>query len=150
VPNAVVMLGEEGDLQLFESTNRTAADGSFRLRGVTNRSSTLVVRAAGYAPSVVSLQLPDDLLAPTPFELRLSRGATIQAEVPRQIARDGGFVQLLRDGRVLATTEIDELGRAAFVNRAVGSYRVRLLGSEAPPKPVEVDAADEVVRVQLP
>lgn len=150
VPDAVVMLGEEGDLQLFESTNRTAADGSFRLRGVTNRSSTLVVRAAGYAPSVVSLQLPDDLLAPAPFELRLSRGATIQAVVPRQIAREGGFVQLLRDGRVLATTEIDELGRADFVNRAVGSYRVRLLGNEAPPKLVEVDAAAELVRVQLP
>lgn len=150
VPNAVVMLGEEGDLQLFEGANRTAADGSFRLRGVTNRSSTLVVRAAGYAPSVVSLQLPDDLLAPTPFELRLSRGATIQVVVPRQIARDGGFVQLLRDGRVLATSEIDELGRADFVNRAVGSYRVRLLGSEAPPKLVEVEASTELVRVQLP
>lgn len=150
VPNAVVMLGEEGDLQLFEGSNRTAADGSFRLRGVTNRSASLVVRAAGYAPSVVSLQLPDDLLAPTPYELRLSRGATIRAEVPRQIARDGGFVQLLRDGRVLATTEVDELGRAEFVNRAVGSYRVRLLGSEAPPKPVEVEAAAELVRVQLP
>lgn len=150
VPNAVVMLGEEGDLQLFEGGNRTAADGSFRLRGVTNRSSTLVVRAAGYAPSVVSLQLPDDLLAAAPFELKMSRGATIQVAVPRQIARDGGFVQLLRDGRVLATSEIDEFGRADFVNRAVGSYRVRLLGSEAPPKLVEVEAAAELVRVQLP
>lgn len=150
VPNAVVMLGEEGDLQLFEGSNRTAADGSFRLRGVTNRSSSLVVRAAGYAPAVVPLRLPDDLLAPTPFELRLSRGATIQVVVPRQIARDGGFVQLLRDGRVLATSEIDEYGRADFVNRAVGSYRVRLLGSEAPPKLVEVDASTDLVRVQLP
>ena len=150
IPNAVVLLGEEGDLQLFEAENRSGADGSFRLSGVTSRSAVLVARAAGYAPVVVALQLPDDVLTTTPYELRLSRGATIQVVVPRQLARDGGYVQLLRDGRVLASSEIEESGRADFVNRAVGRYKVRLLGSDAAPKQVIVDPTAELVRVQLP
>lgn len=148
VPNAVVLLGEEGDLQLFESGQRTDADGSFRLRGVTNRSDTLVVRAPGYAPAVATLTLPDDLLSPEPFELRLSRGATIRVNVPRNL-REGGYVQLLRDGRLLAASEVDESGRVEFVHRAVGAYLVRLVGSGTLTRAVEVAPDAQLVSVDL-
>ena len=148
VPNAVVLLGEEGDLQLFESGQHTDADGSFRLRGVTNRSDTLVVRAPGYAPAVARLTLPDDLLSPDPFELRLSRGATIRVSVPRNL-REGGYVQLLRDGRLLAASEVDESGRVEFVHRAVGAYQVRLVGSGTLTRTVDVAPDAQQVSVEL-
>ena len=150
VADAVVVLGEESDLDLYEGRTRTAADGSFRLQGVTGRSSRLVVRAPGFAASVVDLQLPEDLLAPEPCVVQLDRGAMIEVSVGGSLAVEGGFVQLRRDGRVLADVELDDNGRASFANRSVGVYTVQLLGSAAPPKSVRIEPGDALRRVQLP
>jgi Carboxypeptidase regulatory-like domain len=150
VAGAVVLLGEETDLDLFEGRTRTAADGSFRLAGVTGRSSRLVARAPGFAPSVVELQLPEDLLSAEPLAIRLERGAVIEVSVGSSLARDGGVVQLRRGSRVLATAELDDTGRAAFANRGVGVYSVQLLDREVPPKSVRIEAGDSLRRIQLP
>ncbi len=150
VANAVVLLGEESDLDLFEAKTRTAADGAFRLRGVTHRSARRVARAAGFAARVVDLELPRDLLAGTPLVVTLERGSTIEVSVAGGIANEGALVQLRRAGRVVASAELDDSGRAWFANRSAGQYTVQLAGSDAPPKLVVVVAGSEQVKVRLP
>jgi hypothetical protein len=150
VVDAMLLLGEETDLELFEGRTRSAADGSFRITGITGRSSRLVVRAPGFAPAVVDLQLPADLLASEPYVVALERGALIEVSVGSTLAREGGFVQLRRGSRVLATAEIDDIGRASFANRGAGVYTVMLLDRAGPPKSVRVEPGDSLRRVQLP
>jgi len=150
VANAIVLLGEESDLDLFEAKTRTAADGTFQLRGVTHRSSRLVARAAGFAARVVELELPRDVLSRTPLVVTLERGSTIEIAVAEEVAGEGGLVQLRRAGRTVATAELDDNGRAWFANRSAGDYTVQLVGSDQPGKRVAVAAGSEQVKVALP
>ena len=142
VAGAIVLLGEESDLDLFEPRVRTGADGSFRISGVTTRSSRLVVRAPGFAARSIDLQLPQDVLGSTPIAVVLEQGSTI--EVTLEGPREGGIVQLRRQGRLLASTEIDENGRASFSNRSAGTYSVQLFGSQQAPVEVVVGATPTV------
>jgi hypothetical protein len=145
VANAIALLGDESDLDLFEARTRTGPDGTFRLGGVSARSSQLVVRAPGFAPSVVELQLPVDVLADRPKRVVLELGSTIRVEVGR--GREG-VVRLRRDGRMLATSDIDDIGCAWFPNRAAGVYTVQLDGQLAG-KSVVVEPGAAMVRVNL-
>jgi hypothetical protein len=150
VANAAVWLGEEADADLFEPSVRTAVDGGFRIGGVTTRSSRLVVRAPGYAPRTVDLALPQDVLSATPLVVTLERGATIEVQVARRTGLDGGFVQLRQQGRVVASTDFDESGRAWFANRSAGTYAVVLPGSDLPASTVVVAPGVPLVRVRVP
>ncbi len=149
VADASVMLGEEADLDLIEARTRSAADGSFQLTGVSGRSSRLVVRAPGYAPRLVDLQLPRDVLSPTPLVVALEAGSTIRVDVAKSQAREGAVVQLRRDGRLLANADVDELGRAWFANRSAGTYSVQLLSAEGAGQVVVVESGTAEVRVSL-
>ncbi|HZN38460.1 MAG TPA: carboxypeptidase regulatory-like domain-containing protein [Planctomycetota bacterium] len=148
VAGAIVLLGEEGDLDLFEPRVRTGADGSFRISGVTARSRHLVVRAPGFAARTIELQLPQDVLGSTPLSVVLEQGSTIEVTL-KGGARDGGIVQLRRGGRLVASTETDESGRASFSNRSAGTYSVQLFGSQMAPVEVVVGATP-TVSVRLP
>jgi hypothetical protein len=150
VANASVLLGEEADLDLFESAVRTAADGTFAIGGVTTRSCSVVVHAAGFAAQTVLLQLPQDVLSPKPLVVKLDAGATIAVEV--QVSgrsRAGGLVQLRRAGRVLAVAEVDEEGLAEFHNRSPGLYSLQLYGSDEAGQEVRVEAGAPRVAVRL-
>ncbi|MEZ6037115.1 MAG: carboxypeptidase-like regulatory domain-containing protein [Planctomycetota bacterium] len=149
VADAAVLLGEETDLDLFEPPVRSGADGSFVIQGVTSRSSRLVVRAPGYAPRTVDLNLPMDVLSPRPLEVVLERGATIEVRVAPDLVPDGGLVQLRRQGHLLATAELDDNGRAWFANRSAGSYTVRLFGHELPDRTVEIGHGQKVVQTRF-
>lgn len=149
VANACVLVGEEADLDLFEPQVRSGPDGSFRIGGITTGASSLVVRAPGLAPRTVELRLPQDVLAEPPLVIALEPGSAIVVEVGPGRAREGGLVQLRRRGRVIATAELDEAGRAVFLHRSPGSYTVQLYGSDEPPKPARVESAGQQVRVQL-
>jgi hypothetical protein len=148
VGNASVLLGDEADLDLFEPAVRSGADGVFRIGGVTTRSTSLVVRAPGLAPRTIDLQLPFDVLSPQPLVVQLEPGSTIEVEVGGR-AREGGLVQLRRQGRVLATAEIDGSGRAEFVNRSPGLYTVQLYGSDEVQRPVRLSGTGQRMRVRL-
>lgn len=148
VGNASVLLGDEADLDLFEPTVRTAADGSFRIGGVTTRSTSLVVRAAGLAPRTIDLQLPYDVLSGQPLVVQLEPGSTIEVEVAGR-SREGGLVQLRRQGRVLATAELDAEGRAEFGNRSAGLYTVQLYGSDDVQRAVRLTGTGQRARVRL-
>jgi len=141
VADATVLLGEEGDLDLYQPAVRSDAEGRFVLHGVTSRSSQLVVRAPGFAASTTDVQLPRDVLSSTPLEVRLERGATIEVHAPTRADSDPGLVQLRRRGRLLATGE--------FANRSAGDYTVELFGSEREPQPVRVAPGAKLVRVEL-
>ena len=149
VANAAVWLGDEGDGDLFEPTVRTDEAGAFRIGGVTSRSTRLVVRAAGFAPRVVELELPRDVLSPSPLPVVLERGATIEVQVPRRLGLEGAFVQLRQGGRIVADGDCDDSGRAWFANRSAGDYTVLLPGVDLAPVPVEVPAGASVVRVRI-
>ncbi|MBL8722622.1 MAG: carboxypeptidase regulatory-like domain-containing protein [Planctomycetes bacterium] len=149
IAGAVVLLGEEGDLDLFEPTTRSGPDGAFVLSGVSTRSATLVVRSAAFAPRTVALELPKDVLAETPLPVVLAAGATIEVQVGRTRARDGGVLQLRRQGRVLATAELDDSGHAEFQNRSPGVYSVHWAGDDGPGRQVRVAAGEARVRVAL-
>ena len=127
-----------------------AADGSFRLTGVSGRSRRLVVRAVGFAARVVDLELPRDVLAPGPLVVTLEQGAAIEVVVDRSVAREGGFVQLRRDGRFLANAEMTEAGAATFANRSAGTYTVQVVGDPRPAKVVVVEPGVPRVPVRLP
>lgn len=149
VANAAVLLGDEGDLELFEPSVRSDPDGRFAVAGVASRSANLVVRAPGFAPRSVTLDLPRDVLAVEPLVVELTAGATIEVQAGRARAREGGMVQLRRQGRVLATAELDDAGRAEFPNRSPGAYTIHLAGDEGPGRPVRVPPAETRVRVAL-
>jgi hypothetical protein len=150
VANAAVLLGDETDLDLFDPRGRTGADGRFRIAGVSSRSSRLVVWAPGFAPSTVDLLLPQDVLAPDPVRFVLEPGSTIEVVVGRALLREGGFVLLRRQGRVLSSAELDDSGRAVFQNRGAGDYELQLFGSELPPKVARVTGSGRLYRVTLP
>ncbi|HEX5054226.1 MAG TPA: carboxypeptidase regulatory-like domain-containing protein [Planctomycetota bacterium] len=149
IANAFVFLGDETDLDLFEPMVRTGADGTFRLSGVSSRSSHLVARAAGFAARGQDLQLPYDVLSGSPLVVRLERGAVIEVSLVGEGA-EGALVQLRRQGRLLASTELDERGRAWFTNRGAGSYTVQIFGSDLPPQTVVVEPGASTVRVRFP
>lgn len=150
VAGAAVWLGEQADADLFEPSVRSAADGAFLIRGVTARSSRLVVRAPGYAPRTVDLLLPQDVLAAAPLVVTLERGATIEVQLARRSGFEGGFVQLRQHGRVVANTDFDETGRAWFANRSAGTYSIVLPGSDLPAREIVVPAGVPMVRVRVP
>ena len=149
VANASVLLGEEADLDLFEPAVRSGPDGTFKISGVTSRSATLVVRAAGLAPRTATLRLPQDVLATEPFAVVLEPGSTIEVLARSRANGEGGLVQLRQAGRLLATCELDENGRTAFANRGAGSYTVHVHGLAEAGKPVVVDGSGKVFRVEL-
>ncbi len=150
VANATVWLGEEADADLFDPAVRSAADGSFHIGGVTARSARLIVRATGFAPRATDLALPQDVLSSTPLVVTLERGATIEVQLSRRAEFDGGFVQLRQRGRVVASSDFDESGRAWFANRSAGAYSIVLPGGEVPAKDVVVAPGVPLVRVRLP
>ncbi len=145
---AEVFLGEEGDLDVFEAQTKTGADGRFTVRGVSSLASSLVVRAPGHAWQVLPLRLPQDVLGGVPLVVTLQRGATIEVQVAAADAA-GSMVVLRRAGRVLATAEVDDDGKAVFANRGTGDYVVQRFGDERRQVPVRVDEAAGVVRVRL-
>lgn len=150
VADARVLLGEEADFEAFEPATRSGAEGAFELTGVSDRSSRLVVRAAGFAPQAVELTLPRDLLAARPLTITLQAGAAIEAIVERGAARAAGFVQVRRDGRFLANVEIDEAGVAVIANLPPGRYELALLGDERSAKVVDLAPGALRADVQLP
>jgi protocatechuate 3,4-dioxygenase beta subunit len=149
VDNANVMLGEESDLEAFEAGVRTTADGTFAIHGVCTRARWLLVRSTGYATKVVELALPETVLSPDLLEVRLERGATIEVAVARE-ARGAGFVQLRRAGRLVASTELDDQGKAWFANRSAGDYTVHVVGTDQPGRPAVVAAGMARVVVSVP
>ncbi len=150
VADAVVLLGEESDLDLLAAVTRSQADGSFRLRGVSHRASRLVVQAAGFAPTVVDLDLPRDLLSGQPLVVTLAAGASIEVTIAPDVLRAGALVQLRRGGRIVASAEPDEFGVATFENRGPGDYTAVVVGGAPAEKPVAVDADSKRVTVRLP
>jgi hypothetical protein len=151
VANASVLLGDEADLDLFEPSVRSAADGSFTIGGVTTRSNSLVVHAAGFAAETELLQLPQDILSGQPLVVRLQPGATIAVEAggDARRLRAGGLVQLRRSGRVLAIAEVNEEGVAEFHNRSPGLYTVQLYGADDVGQAVRVESSGQRVLVRL-
>jgi hypothetical protein len=147
IRDAMVVLGEETDLDLFVPTVRSDAEGMFTIQGVTSRSSHLVVRRSGFAASTVNLQLPRDLLSVEPLVVKLERGTTIEVIVPRELVPDDGLVYLRRDGHLLGSTVLDERGKAWFANRSVGQYTVSLFGSDLAERTVQVKPGEEISEV---
>jgi hypothetical protein len=150
IADALVMVGDEADLDLYESSVRTGPDGAFRISGLSSRSQRVVVRGAGFATRVVDVQWPNDVLRKQPLRIVLEQGATIEVVVARSLAREGGYLQLRRDGRVVANAEVEEDGRTLFANRSAGDYTVHLVGDARSAKPVVVATGAQVVRVHLP
>ncbi len=150
VAGAMVAVGDEGDFELYEPELRTADDGTFVVSGISSRSSRVVVRAAGYATRVVDVQLPGDVLAAAPLPITLERGATIEVAVGEALAGEAATVELRRDGRLLATADVGDDGKATFANRAPGTYSVQLATATGAGREVVVTAAQTAVRVQLP
>jgi hypothetical protein len=149
VADAFVFLGEEVDLDIYEPVARTGPDGAFAVTGVSTAARTLVVRAAGFAMQSVVLELPQQVLAREPLLVRLERGSTIEVRVaaPGDVA--GSIVLLRRQGRMLASAEVDEDGRALFPNRAPGDYVVQRFGDERAQQTVHVTGSGQVVPVEL-
>lgn len=148
VVGAEVFLGEEADLLEYQARTRSLEGGRFALRGVSSLASTLLVRAPGFAWKVVTLRLPDDVLGEQPFVVRLERGSAIEVEFGGRDA-EGAMLVLRRDGRVVATSEVDENGIAVFANRAPGDYVVQPFGEELQKVSVTVRGSGEVVRCKL-
>lgn len=148
VAGAEVFLGEESDLLEYQSRTRSDAQGRFSTRGVSTLAATLLVRAPGFAWKVVPLRLPEDVLGEQPFVVALERGSSIEVQVDGRDA-EGAMLVLRRDGRVVATAEVDENGVAAFGNRAPGQYVVQQFGDELQKVSVTVRASGEVVRAKL-
>lgn len=147
VANARVMLGEEADIDLFEPQLRSAVDGSFLVHGVSSRSSKVVAHAPGFAPGVRQLSLPQDVFGDVPIELTLRAGSLIRVIVDDP--PEAGLVQLLRDGRLLATAVLDDTGEAVFVDRSPGDYQVRLYGSEHPAQDAKINRPGQSVDVTI-
>ena len=150
IQGAEVLVGDEGDLALFAPQVRTDADGAFLIRGISSRSSRLVVRAGGFAVRTIDLQLPRDALAEEPYAITLLPGATIEVALGDAAARESAVVELRRGGRVVATADLGDDGRAVFPHRSAGAYTVQLGGGTGEPRVVEVGPGDTLVRVQLP
>lgn len=150
IAGAQMLLGDEADFEAFDPTTRSGPDGAFELHGVSGRSSRLVVRAAGFAPTVVDLALPADVLSPRPLRIALQAGAVLEALVARDAARTAGFVQVRRDGRFVANLEIDEAGVAVAANLPPGRYELSLLGDDRPAKAVTIAPGALRADVQLP
>lgn len=149
VANALVWLGEEADSMFFEPRTRTAADGTFRLSGVTSRSARVVVQAAGHAPRFQDLTLPRDVLAMTPLVIVVDKGATIEVQLPRDDTAMVRRVELRQRERLIAVAEVDDTGGAHFEHCAAGEYTVGVLGVDADRKVVVVERGVAVVRVSL-
>ena len=147
VANAQVFLGDESELGILETKVRSSVDGVFEIGGVSTRSATLVVHAPGFAPVVRELVLPGDVLGDELIQLSLQPGSVISVQV--NDAPDAGLVQLLRNGRLLGSSVIDDGGRAEFIDHGPGTYQVRLYGSGIPPQVVRVVSPGEVVQVTL-
>ncbi|MEC8253609.1 MAG: carboxypeptidase-like regulatory domain-containing protein [Planctomycetota bacterium] len=147
VSGAAVILGQESDLDLYEATARTGADGSFVLDGVTSRSSQLVVRHPAFAARMTELQLPKDVLASEPLRVSLARGGTIEVVVPVPEIPDNGLVFLRRDGRIVTSTVLDERGYAYFPNRSAGLYSVKLASGAVEERAVVVKPGVQVTRL---
>jgi hypothetical protein len=150
VANAMVWLGDETDIGFFEPAVRSAADGSFRLSGVTGRSSRVAVSAPGFAPQTRDLLLPQDVLSANPVAIVLERGAVIEVQLTRPEDAASGRVELRQGDRLVAVMAADETGRARFHDRAAGAYTVALLGGKDSAKPVVVPPRATVVNTQLP
>ncbi|MGE3174991.1 MAG: carboxypeptidase regulatory-like domain-containing protein [Planctomycetota bacterium] len=148
VAGAEVFLGEECDLQVYQSQNHTAADGAFSVRGVSSAAASLVVRSPGYAARVVPLRLPQDVLGAEPLQVRLERGSTIRVEVGGDGAA-GVMLVLRRGGRVLSTAETDEDGTAVFANCGPGDYVVQRFDDERQQAAVRVERSGEEIAVDL-
>lgn len=149
VPGAEVFLGDEADLDLFQPRLQTDADGWFEVGGVTTTMPRLVVRADGYALQSVALDLPRDVLGKDPLVVRLLRGSTIVVVLDDDAGFEGGLVELRRGGRVVATAEVDEQGRALFPNRAPGDYEVQRFNDDRLRAPVAVRASGQRIEVAL-
>jgi hypothetical protein len=147
VRGAMVLLGEETDIDLFAPSVRSADDGTFTIHGVTSRSRQLVVRHPAFAARTQRLQLPHDVLSLEPLPVTLERGGTIEVVVPRDELPDNGLVFLRRDGRLLTSTVLDERGYAYFPNRSAGVYSVKLAGSGFDERRVVVEPGVEVARL---
>ena len=147
VVDAVVLLGLESDFDLFESSVRTATDGSFVIDGVTSRSRQLVVRHPAFAARTLEIELPRDVLSIEPLPIVLERGGTIEVVVPLPEIPDNGLVFLRRDGRLVTSTVLDERGYAWFSNRSAGAYSVKLASRELDERKVVVKPGVEVTRL---
>jgi hypothetical protein len=147
IEGAQVFLGEEVDLDVFQPSGRTDADGTFSVRGVATAAATLVVGAPGHAWQSVALRLPQDVLGNSPLVVRAERGSTIEVGVGS--GGDGDVLVLRRGGRVLATAEVDEDGVAVFQNRGPGDYVVHRFGDELQQAEVRIERSGTVVRARL-
>ncbi len=147
--DAMVLLGEETDFDLFVPSIRSSSDGSFLIQGVTSRSSHLVVRHTGHATASIDVLLPRDVLSAEPLSVTMERGTTIEVVVSADLIADDGVVFLRRDGHLLGSTLLDDNGTGWFANRSVGAYTVHLFGGQLAPQAVEVKSGEELSRVTL-
>lgn len=132
VPDARAYLGLEIDAvppRSMRADSFTGGDGVFELSGVGPSSTTLVVKAQGYAPEVRELVLPDDVLRVEPLELVLRPGGTIAVTLDGG-GGDGEFymVVLEKGGELVDLRVPDHEGSVLFENRSLGRYTVRVLG----------------------
>ena len=151
VAGARVILGEEMDCELYDPELTTREDGTFEISGIASAARTLLVKAPGYAWQVVNLNLPLDVLSPSPMRIPLTRGSTIIAR-PAELAADARYVELHRSGRLVARAEVDADGRAVFENWAPGTYDLicSKVGPDAEWVTVTVQRAGEELVVDLP
>ena len=148
---AQVLLGEEMDCQLYDPELATDNEGSFVISGIASAARTLLVKAPGYAWQVINLNLPVDVLNPSPMRIQLTRGSTIIAR-PSALSAAVRYVELHRSGRLVARAEVDADGRAVFENWGPGTYDLTCskTGSESEWTSVTLEDSGEEFVVDLP
>lgn len=151
VAGAQVLLGEEMDCQLYDPELATDNEGSFVISGIASAARTLLVKAPGYAWQVINLNLPVDVLNPSPMRIQLTRGSTIIAR-PSALSAAVRYVELHRSGRLVARAEVDADGRAVFENWGPGTYDLTCskTGSESEWTSVTLEDSGEEFVVDLP
>lgn len=148
VAGARTLVGDESDLAVVDEALedvragvvvdarfgvRADLRGRFELRGITSQSRIIVVQAPGFAPQVVTLEIPGDLLRREPLAITMLAGVDLLVQVLESTGRPrgGATVALRRDRHVLDLGRTDGEGRCRFHHLAPGDYEVSVPGSNA-------------------
>ena len=151
VAGAAVMVGQLIDLVAADrgetgprgSLLHTNRDGEFALEGIGADAHQLVVSAPGFAPAVVGLRIPSDLMRRDPLRVELSRGVELSIQVRSPSAAvELSSVVLRRDGAVFDVIPTDEEGVATFRNLPDGEYSALVLGVGVPPRRIRIALAE--------
>ncbi len=148
VPGARILAGDELDLAAIDEVlgegrlgpivdarfgGRADLRGRFELRGITSQSRTVVVQAQGFAPQVLTLEIPGDLLRREPLVVTMVAGVDLLVQVldPSGRPKSGATVALRRNRHVVDLSRTDGEGRCRIRHLAPGDYDVSVPGSTA-------------------